>query len=79
MAIISAYGNASYLLDIEEFDQVTDPNQKFFILAGVSAFARLTLWIVEELEQIARGFSHWDPYAIRTARFANAFWRGSLE
>jgi hypothetical protein len=53
-----------HLLYADESGSVTDPNQAFFILAGLSVFERSGHWIEQELNTIARRFSPIDPYML---------------
>jgi hypothetical protein len=53
-----------HLLYADESGCISDPAQKFFVLAGVSIFERETHWIDVELNKIAMRFSSHDPQAI---------------
>lgn len=53
-----------HLLYLDESGSVTDPNEQFFVLAGVSVFERDAHWVEQELNAIAARFSPADPYAI---------------
>lgn len=53
-----------HLLYVDESGSVADPNQKHFVLAGVSVFERKSHWIEQKLNEIARRFSPEDPHAI---------------
>lgn len=53
-----------HLLYLDESGSVADPNQKYFVLAGVAVFERITHWVEEDLNQIAKRFSPDNPYAI---------------
>lgn len=53
-----------HLLYLDESGSVADPQQKYFILAGVSVFERKTHWIEQELNKIASRFDSQNPHAI---------------
>lgn len=53
-----------HLLYLDESGSVADPNQEFFVLAGVSIFERRTHWIEQELHKIALRFSDKEPHNI---------------
>jgi hypothetical protein len=53
-----------HLLYLDESGSVADPNQKYFVLAGVAIFERTTHWIEQELNDIAARFSPHDPYSV---------------
>ena len=53
-----------HLLYLDESGSVTDPNQKYFVLAGVCVFERKTHWIEQELNTIANRFAPKNPYSI---------------
>lgn len=53
-----------HLLYLDESGSVADPNQRFFVLAGVSVFERVTHWIEKDLDQIASRFDADNPRAI---------------
>lgn len=53
-----------HLLYLDESGSVTDPNQRYFVLAGVSVFERKTHWIEQELNNIATRFSPNEPHLI---------------
>lgn len=46
-----------HLLYIDDSGSVSDPNQPYFVLAGISVFERKTHWIEKRLNHIARQFS----------------------
>jgi hypothetical protein len=50
-----------HLLYLDESGSVSDPNQKWFVLAGISVSERATHWIEEGLDLIARRFNAADP------------------
>jgi hypothetical protein len=45
-----------HLLYLDESGTVSDPGQKFFILAGLSVFERSTHWLERDLDEIAKRF-----------------------
>jgi hypothetical protein len=53
-----------HLLYADESGSIGDPNQKFFVLAGVSVFERETHWIESELNKIAARFSPQNPQSV---------------
>jgi hypothetical protein len=53
-----------HLLYLDESGSVADPNQAFFVLAGVSVFERKTHWVEQPLNDIAARFNPQDPWAI---------------
>lgn len=53
-----------HLLYADESGSLGDPNQKYFVLAGISVFERETHWIEVELNKIAERFSPHNPHAI---------------
>lgn len=53
-----------HLLYLDESGSVADPNEKYFVLAGVSVFEREAHWIEQELNAIAARFLPANPYAI---------------
>lgn len=53
-----------HLLYADESGTIADPNQRHFILAGVSVFERKTHWVEQDLNAIAARFNPHDPYAI---------------
>lgn len=53
-----------HLLYADESGAVSDPNQKHFILAGISLFERQTFWISNELEKTAARFDQAEPSSI---------------
>ncbi len=52
-----------YLLYADESGALTDPNQDYFILAGVAIFERHTHWVEQDLIDIAKRFTD-DPFEI---------------
>jgi hypothetical protein len=53
-----------HLLYLDESGAVSDPQQQYFVLAGVAVFERKTHWIEQELNKIAARFSPDNSYAI---------------
>jgi hypothetical protein len=53
-----------HLLYLDESGSVADPNQGYFVLAGVAVYERKTHWIEQQLNGIAARFSPADPYAM---------------
>lgn len=52
------------LLYVDESGSPSDPNQRFFILSGLSIFERKTHWVEQQLNEIAARFSPEDPYLV---------------
>lgn len=53
-----------HLLYVDESGSVPDPNQQYFVLAGISVFERKTHWIEQRLNEVARQFAPEDPHLI---------------
>lgn len=53
-----------HLLYLDESGSVTDPNQEYFVLAGVCVFERKTHWVEQELNTVASKFAPENPYLI---------------
>lgn len=53
-----------HLLYLDESGSVGDPAQEYFVLAGVSVFERMTHWIEQDLNKIAKQFSPNAPHDI---------------
>lgn len=53
-----------YLLYADESGSVGDPTERYFVLAGLSAFEREPHWLEQELEQIAKRFNSEQPQTI---------------
>lgn len=53
-----------YLLYLDESGTASDPNQRYFVLAGVAVFERSSHWIEQDLNKIAERFSPHDPYSM---------------
>lgn len=53
-----------HLLYLDESGSVTDPNQKYFVLAGICIFERTTHWVEQELNTVASRFAPKNPYSI---------------
>lgn len=64
LGLFSLVGTEMHLLYLDESGSVTDPNQKYFVLAGVSVFERKTHWIEQDLNAIASRFTPHDPYSV---------------
>jgi hypothetical protein len=58
------FGATLHLLYADESGSIADPNQKFFVLAGISVFERETHWIEAELNKIAERFSPHHPHSL---------------
>jgi hypothetical protein len=50
-----------HLLYADDSGSVEDPNQQYYVLAGVSVFERQGFWISQQLDQIAARFNASDP------------------
>jgi hypothetical protein len=57
-------GEAMHILYADESGSIDDPNQRFFVLAGVAVFERRTHWIDGHLLDIAKRFDPVDPQRI---------------
>jgi hypothetical protein len=53
-----------YLLYLDESGAIADPEQRYFVLAGVCAFERTTHWIEQKLNDIAERFRPVDGHEI---------------
>lgn len=53
-----------HLLYVDESGSVADPNQQYFVLAGVSVFERKTHWAEQKLNDVARKFAPDAPHSI---------------
>ncbi len=53
-----------FLLYADEAGSIQDPNQAYFVLAGLCLFERAGHWIEQEMNHVARRFSPLDPYQI---------------
>lgn len=53
-----------HLLYLDDSGSIDDPNQHYFVLAGVSVFERKTHWIETKLHDIAKRFNTLDPHSI---------------
>lgn len=53
-----------HLLYLDESGSVTDPNQEYFVLAGVCVFERKTHWVEQELNTVASRFAPKNPYSV---------------
>lgn len=57
-------GEKMHLLYADESGSISDPGQRYFVLAGVSVFERETHWIETELNQVASRFDPLVPHAV---------------
>jgi hypothetical protein len=55
---------AVHLLYLDDSGSIDDPNQRYFVLAGVCVFERKTHWIETRLHQIAERFCPDDPHSV---------------
>ena len=53
-----------HLLYLDESGSLSDPNQEYFILAGLSIFERQGYWLSQELDKIAARFNPAEPQSI---------------
>ena len=53
-----------HLLYLDESGSIADPNQQYFVLAGVSVFERTTHWVEQRLNEIASRFASDNPHSI---------------
>lgn len=53
-----------HLLYVDDSGSVPDPQQKYFVLGGVSIFERQGHWLSEALERIAARFNPADPMSV---------------
>lgn len=53
-----------HLLYVDHSGEPSDPNQPWFVLAGISVFERQGYWIAQELDKIASRFDPADPGTI---------------
>lgn len=53
-----------HLLYLDDSGSIDDPNQKYFVLAGVSVFERQTHWIETQLHEIAKRFNASEPHSV---------------
>jgi hypothetical protein len=53
-----------HLLYVDESGSVTDPSQRYFVLAGVAVFERKAHWVEQKLNEVALRFSPADPHAV---------------
>jgi hypothetical protein len=56
--------NTLHLLYADESGSISDPSQRYFVLAGAAVFERETHWIETELNRIACRFSPLQPHAV---------------
>ncbi|MDA4856092.1 DUF3800 domain-containing protein [Acinetobacter baumannii] len=68
-----------HLLYVDESGTVSDPNQKHFVLSGISVPEKKTYWIEQDMNQIASRFDANDPYNMELhgspMRAGNKEWR----
>lgn len=53
-----------HLLYADESGSISDPKQRFFVLAGICVFERQGFWISEELDKVAAKFNPADPNSV---------------
>lgn len=53
-----------HLLYLDDSGSIDDPNQKYFVLAGMSVFERQTHWIETQLHEIAKRFNASEPHSV---------------
>jgi hypothetical protein len=53
-----------HLLYLDDSGSIDDPNQKYFVLAGVAVFERKTHWIETQLHEIAKRFDQLNPHSV---------------
>lgn len=53
-----------HLFYADESGSISDPTQRFFVLAGLAVFERETHWIEQDLNQIASRCEPKNPHAI---------------
>ena len=53
-----------HLLYADESGSIADPNQRYFVLAGVCVFETGTYWIEQELNDLVRKFQPEDTYSL---------------
>lgn len=68
-----------HLLYLDESGSASDPNQQYFVLAGVSVFEREAHWVEQQLNDVARRFAAENPYSVELhgspMRSGNGSWR----
>jgi hypothetical protein len=64
LAACFTLGAIVHLLYLDESGSVADPNQEYFVLAGVSVFERTTHWVEQKLNAIAEPFAPHAPHTI---------------
>lgn len=50
-----------YLFYVDESGSPGDPNQKYFVLAGLAVFERQTHWLEQKLEELAKCIDSQEP------------------
>ncbi len=58
------FGCSLHLLYLDESGSLADPNQNFFVLAGVSVFERRTHWVEQELNKVVERFDSAEPHQL---------------
>lgn len=53
-----------HLLYLDESGSVSDPSQRYFVLAGVAVFERSAHWVEQKLNGVAAQFNPSNPYAV---------------
>lgn len=53
-----------HLLYLDESGSVADPNQRYFVLAGIAVFERKSHWVEQKLNEVAQRFCPESPYDI---------------
>jgi hypothetical protein len=68
-----------HLLYLDESGTSTDPEEEYFVLAGVSVFERKAHFIEQDLNEIARRFDPYNPHEVELhgspMRGGKKFWR----
>lgn len=68
-----------HLLYLDESGSISDPSQRYFVLAGVAVFERSTHWVEQELNAVVQRFNATNPHAIELhgspMRSGNEGWR----
>lgn len=72
-------GRSVHLLYVDESGSTTDASQRYFVLAGVSVFERVTHWIEKDLDDLVRTVEPNTPHDIELhgapIRSGQKFWR----
>lgn len=68
-----------HLLYLDESGSASDPNQQYFVLAGVSVFERESHWVEQQLNTVAHRFAPDAPHSVELhgspMRSGNGAWR----